>query len=135
MLSSHCRAVDPDSAGRFAPLGMLAELSSRPERTVHAWLSWPRGTGAVEGPRRCVDQVPLGLVALVAAGPVQYPRFSIAWLLVHPEARRQGVATALVAHALDHAWSLDATRVFAETLATWPAAAGFWRSVGFEQES
>jgi GNAT superfamily N-acetyltransferase len=54
---------------------------------------------------------------------------------VHPDSRRRGIATALVAHAVAHAESLGAIRVSAETLFSWPAAVGFWRSVGFEQES
>jgi ribosomal protein S18 acetylase RimI-like enzyme len=133
MLAAQCRSADP--AGHFAPAGLVAELNGRPGRAVHAWLAWPMGaaTRAVAG--GCVDNGPLGLVALVAAGEVPQPRFSIAWLLVHPDARRRGIATALVAHAVAHAESLGATRVSAETLSSWPAAVGFWRSVGCEQES
>jgi ribosomal protein S18 acetylase RimI-like enzyme len=127
-LAAECRSADP--AGHFAPTGLLAELNGRPGRAVHAWLAWPTGAAAVD----CVGYGPLGLVALVAAGEVPRPRFSIAWLLVHPDARRRGIATALVAHAVAHAESLGATRVSAETLSSWPAAVGFWRSIGCEQE-
>ena len=127
-LAAQCRSADP--AGHFAPTGLVTELNGRPGRPVHAWLAWP--TGAAAG--GCVGNGPLGLVALVAAGEVPRPRFSIAWLLVHPDARRRGIATALVAHAVAHAESLGATRVSAETLSSWPAAAGFWRSIGCEQE-
>jgi len=132
-LATQCRSVDP--AGHFAPAGLLAEVNGRPGRSVYAWLAWPLGAVPRAAAADCVGSSPLGFVALVAAGTAQPPRFSIAWLLVHPDARRRGVATALVAHAVAHAESLGATGVFAETLSSWPAAVGFWRSIGFEQAS
>jgi len=129
------RQQDRQQGGLFAPAGLLSELSGRPGRAVHAWLAWPIGPVAREAAESRREKCPLGFVALVVAGPAPRPRFSIAWLLVRPEARRHGIATALVARAVSHAWSLGAAQVFADTLSSWPAAAGFWRSVGFEQES
>jgi ribosomal protein S18 acetylase RimI-like enzyme len=72
---------------------------------------------------------PLGLVAVVEAGDREPRRFSIAWLLVHPQARRRGIATALVDQALDVARSRGAARVAVETRANWVSAASFWRSM------
>jgi len=130
-LAARCRAADP--AGHFAPAGLLSELNGRPGRGVNAWLAWPARRLPPATAAKGIAIGPLGLVALVTAGELQQQRFSIAWLLVDPEARRQGIASMLVAHAIGHAESLGATQVFAETLSTWPAAAGFWRSIGFEQ--
>ena len=127
-LAAACRSVGP--AGHLAPAGLVAELTGRPGRAVHAWLAWQTGVADGGG-----DDAPLGLVALVAVGVGQPTRFSIAWLLVHPDARRRGIATALVAHAIAHAETLGAATVHAETSSLWPSAVGFWRSSGFEQES
>jgi ribosomal protein S18 acetylase RimI-like enzyme len=131
-LAARCQSAD--SGRHFAPAGLVTELNGRPGRAVHAWLAWPTGAVTRAAAAGCVDSVPLGLVALVAAGTKPQPRCSIAWLLVHPDARRRGIATALVAHAVAHAKSLGATRVSAETLSSWQAAVGFWRSIGCEQE-
>jgi ribosomal protein S18 acetylase RimI-like enzyme len=132
-LAAQCRSADP--AGHFAPAGLLSELNGRPGRAVCAWLAWPSGAATRAEAADSAGNEPLGLVALVAAGTAAQPRISIAWLLVHPDARRRGIATVLVAHAVAHAESLGATRVSAETLSSWQAAVGFWRSVGCEQES
>lgn len=98
--------------------GLVAELVSRPGRQVEAWLA-------------LLDDVPLGLVALVAATAGPRVRHSVAWLLVSPRARRRGIATALVARALDAARDRGATDVWVETRSDWVAATAFWRSIGF----
>jgi GNAT superfamily N-acetyltransferase len=86
---------------------------------VRAWL------GAVDA----VDP-PVGLVTLVVAGPPP-GRCSIGWLLVHPSARRRGVAAALVHDALDAAQRLGHDQVCVETLGAWAGAVAFWRAMGF----
>lgn len=131
-LATQCRSEDP--AGHFNPHGLLAELTGRPARLVHAWLAWPAATATIAATGSDADTGPLGLVALVTAGVMPKPRFSIAWLLVHPAARRRGIATALVNHAVAHAESFGATEISAETLPSWPAAVGFWRSFSRQQE-
>jgi len=132
-LSEQCRLDDPDHIASFSPAGLLAELTGRPGRSVSAWLAWPTALGADDPLDRTHAGCPLGLVALVEAGSTPTLRFSIAWLLVHPRARRRGVGRALVARAVAHAQSRAATVVFAETRSSWPAATAFWRAVGFEQ--
>jgi ribosomal protein S18 acetylase RimI-like enzyme len=114
-----CRAgADADEAA-FAPAGIAAELVSRPGRQVHTWLAMSQAA----------PSQPLGLVAVVEAGDREPRRFSIAWLLVHPQARRRGIATALVDQALEVARSRGAATVAVETRARWVSAASFWRSM------
>jgi GNAT superfamily N-acetyltransferase len=113
-----------DSGGkRFAAAGIVAELGSRPGRRVQAWLA----TADAVGP-------PVGLVTLVVAGPPP-GRCSIGWLLVHPSARRHGVASALVRQALDEARALGHDLVCVETLPSWTDAVAFWNAMGFVARS
>jgi GNAT superfamily N-acetyltransferase len=114
-----CRAEAGADEAAFAPAGIAAELVSRPGRQVHAWLAMSQAE----------PFQPLGLVAVVEAGDREPRRFSIAWLLVHPQARRRGIATALVDQALDVARSRGAATVAVETRERWVSAASFWRSM------
>ena len=121
LLASCCRTADPAFAGRLAPRGIAAELTSRAGRAVHAWLA-EGGTGAVK-------PCPLGMLSLVETGSRPRVRFSVAWLIVHPDARRQGIATALVRRAAAHVAAGGGHEFFAETLPSWPAASSFWKSL------
>jgi ribosomal protein S18 acetylase RimI-like enzyme len=114
-----CRAGAGADEAAFAPAGIAAELVSRPGRQVHAWLAMSKAE----------PSHPLGLVAVVEAGDREPRRFSIAWLLVHPQSRRRGIATTLVDQALDVARSRGAARVAVETRANWVSATSFWRSM------
>lgn len=119
-----CQTAATRTEPPFAPAGIAAELVSRRGRQVHALLAWSR-----------VEPCPaVGIVALVEAGEREPRRFSIAWLLVHPQARRRGIATALVRHALDAARSRGAHTVAAETLRPWRSAALFWRTIAAHGE-
>ncbi|NBW86586.1 MAG: GNAT family N-acetyltransferase, partial [Planctomycetia bacterium] len=89
-------------------------LRGRPGREVHAWLALDGANSAGAAVR--------GFVALVVAGR----RYSIGWLLVHPAARRRGIGTALVDHAVAEAALLGAREVHADTLSDWPSAVAFW---------
>jgi len=106
--------------------GLLAELEGRPDRTITAWLAsqHPAEHGVATGPAT-------GLVTLVEARGRGGTRWSIGWLLVRPEARRQGIGRSLVGAAVHHARAAGATEIWTETSAAWPAAA-FWRALGFE---
>ncbi|MFM8290208.1 MAG: GNAT family N-acetyltransferase [Planctomycetia bacterium] len=107
--------------------GLLSELRGRPGRSVHGWLAWPR-----EADAGC-DTAASGLVTLVESRDRNAAaRWSIGWLLVRPDVRRQGVGRALVATAVSHARAAGAGAVWTETSAAWPAAV-FWQAVGFEQ--
>jgi GNAT superfamily N-acetyltransferase len=115
------------AGGSLAPAGLWWELQGRPGRVVHAWLAAPAPDAAM--PRPC----PAGLVSLVVSAAGGRRRFSIAWLLVHPLARRGGLGSGLVGIAVMHARSLGAETVHADTLTSWPEAVAFWHAVGFER--
>jgi len=116
------RAAGNAGDPRPTAAGLARELQDRPDRRVHAWLA-----RAAE-PHPDSDSC-LGLIALVAAGQGPACRFSISWLLVSPRARRRGVGTALVDHAVRMAARLGATHVFVDTRADWPVARAFWNAV------
>jgi GNAT superfamily N-acetyltransferase len=98
------------------PEGLAAEVTSRPGREVWAWIARERAR----------ESRPVGFVALVRAGTLAVPRWSIGWLVVDPAARRRGIGTALVATAVRFAGARGARVVHAETLDRWPAAVAFW---------
>lgn len=114
-----CGLIRQPVAGRLESAGILAELASRPGRHVRAWVAAVDASSPV-----------IGLVTLVVAGPPP-GRCSVGWLLVHPAARRRGVAAALVAAALDAARAGGQDRVCVETLTSWADAMAFWRAMGF----
>ncbi len=114
-----CRAGAGRDEASFAPAGIAAELVSRPGRQVHALLAMTRAEPSAA----------VGLVVVVEAGPRDPRRFSIAWLLVDPQARRRGIATTLVAHALEVARARGSTTVAVETHGAWLSASSFWRSM------
>lgn len=114
-------AADPHGSAGPAVGTIAGELASRPGRQVWAWLARP---GVDPDPAAVVGLV--SLVGVEAAGGV---RCSIGWLFVDPALRRRGVGRALVATAARQARSLGAAEIHAETLGSWPEAAGFWEAV------
>jgi len=122
-------------AGEVAPraAGLLAETVSRPDRQVEVWLAQPTGQPAVPPPSQ-PDGLPLlGLVTLVAGRSAAGERASIAWLLVHPVARRRGIGRLLVGQALRRAQAQGAREVGVECRADWQGAIAFWEAVGFRR--
>lgn len=106
--------------------GLVAEMEGRAGRLVTGWLGWP----ADDADRRGTVG---GLVTLVqsrtAGGDA---RWSIGWLLVRPQSRRQGLGRDLVTTALAAAATAGASAVWVETDSRWSASLAFWRAVGFQ---
>lgn len=147
-LAGQSRTGDGTPAGRLSPSGLRAELTSREGRRVHGWLAWPvvrepsvtpQAPDPASGMPPAADAVssgdrcPLGMVTVVDVGRPPLVRASIAWLLVHPAARRHGVATALVRRARAEVGRLGGEFVSAETLSSWPAATAFWTRVAGDE--
>jgi ribosomal protein S18 acetylase RimI-like enzyme len=103
--------------------GLLGELASRPGRQVEAWLA--------ESAPEQEDSDLLGLVSLVAGRSARGQRISIAWLLVHPEARRRGIGRLLVGQACRRAHAWGGSELQVECRADWQGAIAFWEAMGF----
>ena len=115
-------AAAPGSGPRLTGAGIVAELAPRPGREVEAWLALT----ADQNPPRAI-----GLVTLVKAGATPHCRWSMAWLLVHPAARRQGVGRRLTVEACRRADQLGAAAIWVECRSDWREAIGFWQACGF----
>jgi GNAT superfamily N-acetyltransferase len=115
-----CNA-DSRAGPRLSPAGLRAELAGREGRSSVGFLA----RSAAAGP----DADAVGLALVIEARGMRGRRFSLAWLLVHPAFRRQGVASALVSHALAYVRSRGGQECSVETLSSWPDAVAFWRRV------
>lgn len=96
--------------------GLLAATQGCGEREGYAWVA----------ERESAIIAAIGLTGVTSSFGVQW---SIPFLIVAPNARRSRVGRGLLRVALGEAEARGAVTVAAETLKTWPAADGFWRSV------
>lgn len=122
------RAVSMTAAERLAvrSAGLVAEMDGRAGRLVAGWLGWPPDDADSRGPVG-------GLVTLVEARSAGGDaRWSIGWLLVRPQTRRQGLGRELVATALAAAATAGASAVWVETESRWSGSLAFWRAIGFQ---
>ena len=115
-------AAAPGNGPRLTGAGIASELAQRPGREVEAWLA----VTTDQDPPRAI-----GLVTLVKAGATPHTRWSMAWLLVHPAARRQGVGRRLTAEACRRADQFGAEAIWVECRSDWREALGFWQACGF----
>jgi len=120
-----------DVAPRSA--GLLAETVSRPDRRVEAWLALPAGCPSGDALGQPAGPELLGLVTLVAGRSPARERASIAWLLVHPEARQSGIGRLLVGQACRRAQAQGARQIEVECRSDWQEAIVFWEAVGFRR--
>lgn len=80
-----------------------------------------------------VDGVVIGTVQLITSLPPNQPhRCEVAKMIVHPAARRQGLARALMQAALQHAGQIGKTMVTLDTR-TGDSAERLYASLGFER--
>lgn len=103
---------------RLNPAGVLAELVSRPGRTVRSWVAF-------------TDGLPVGLVTATEARGRSSTRHSLGLLLVGGNHRRRGIGSALVTTAVVDARRRGAGDVWVETRSDWDAAVAFWQASGF----
>lgn len=76
----------------------------------------------------------VGVVGMGLAARSQQTAATVQWLAVTPERRREGVARRLMEALETAAWEIGCSKVTAETLAAWDAAAHFYRSRGYEED-
>ena len=112
--------ADSAAGPKLSLAGLHSELASRPGRTTTGFVARAPQGASVAGV--------VGLAIVVEALAAERRRLSLSWLLVHPAARRQGVATALLAHACEHVRARGGAEISAETLDSWPAAVAFWQT-------
>jgi GNAT superfamily N-acetyltransferase len=115
-----CHA-DARPGPRVSLAGLRAELATREGRAAV-------GLGARSAAAGQDGEI-VGFALVIEASGGRGQRFSLAWLLVHPAVRRQGVATALLATACVYVTSRGGTEIHVESLSTWPDAVAFWDTV------
>lgn len=102
--------------------GLEAELSGRRNREIAGWVAVPDSVD---------DGSVLGLATLATSRGKVGCRQSIAWLLVHPSARRQGLGRALVETIFHETWNRDQPEIWIECHTAWRDAIEFWKRIGF----
>lgn len=122
-----------DSVADGAAISFMAPLSS--DEAVAFWTSAVMSEVA-QGHRHLlgatIDQRLVGTVQLIVGMPPNQPhRAEISKMIVHPNARRQGVGTALMTAALDLARAKGKTLVTLDTR-TGDVSEDLYRSVGFQ---
>jgi GNAT superfamily N-acetyltransferase len=108
---------------RWSPDDFKAEFCQR-------WW-WDPATMWVAEAKSAATSRLLGSVALAMRGEPSSAKPVVHWLMIAPEARRRGLARALMSR-LEHAvWSAGHRQVWLETHAAWQAAAKFYEALGY----
>ena len=74
----------------------------------------------------------IGFVKLVT---FRDQRATIAWLLVDPSWRRQGIGRQLATRAIEQARILAIRKIEVQTLSSWRIGVAFWMSLGFSDQT
>jgi GNAT superfamily N-acetyltransferase len=108
------------------PTGLPVPLLKTWQPTPLEFTSWMEGVTYFAGRRE-------GRVVGVVGCELKNGSCHLVHLAVDPESRRQGVATALLAAALDWAKRSNAPEVWADALARFTAAAALFKHLGFAE--
>src|SRR5690606_445437 len=73
-----------------------------------------------------------GSVTLAMRGEPAGAKPVVHWLMVSPDARRQGLARVLMSHLETAAWDAGYRQIWLETHAAWQAARRFYEALGYE---
>lgn len=137
-------AVDPaDAPARRQASELWAEYMAISVQELVELIGYDLGipdeaSGEVSDPTSHYDVVLVARLDGRAVGSAGLERFDERWcelkrLYVRPEARRRGVARALVERSLEEARRLGYQRVLADTLVSRPGAIDLFRSLGFRE--
>ncbi len=109
-----------------APAGVPTELVKSWQPTPLEFTSWMEGVTYFAARR---DGRLLGVVGCEVA----HGNCHLVHLAVDPEARRQGVASALVAASVEWARHASAAQLWADALSRFPAATALFKHLGFSE--
>ena len=123
--------------GRLIPSRISAELFHRriPELPFDKSLSFHCAWVATTTKNIENDLNEDSLIGLVKLVTFRDQRATIAWLLVDPSWRRQGIGRQLATRAIEQARIMAIQKIEVQTLSSWRIGVAFWMSLGFSDQT